>query len=38
MALERDSGMRVDLQDLVAKRRARPAAGGRLAGIPVVAG
>ena len=38
MALERDSGMRVDLQDLLAQRRARPAVSGKLAGIPVVAG
>ncbi len=38
MALERDSGVRVDLQDLMAKRRARPRTAGKLAGIPVVAG
>jgi len=38
MALERDSGVRVDLQDLIAERRARPRASGKLAGIPVVAG
>lgn len=43
MALERESGIRVDLQDLIAeqraeKRRATPRAAGKLAGIPVVAG
>jgi len=38
MALERDSGVRVDLQDLMAERRARPRTAGKLAGIPVVAG
>ena len=36
MALERESGIRVDLQDLIAERRARPRTGGRLAGIPIV--
>ena len=38
MALERESGIRVDLQDLIAAHRARPQATGKLAGIPVVAG
>lgn len=38
MALERDSGVRVDLRDLIAERRSRPPSAGRLAGIPVVAG
>lgn len=38
MALEQDSGIRVDLKDLISERRAHPAATGRLAGIPVVAG
>lgn len=36
MALEREAGIRVDLQDLIAERRARPA--GKLAGIPIVTG
>ena len=36
MALERDSGMRVDLQDLIAAERTRPRATGKLAGIPIV--
>ena len=38
MALERESCIRVDLQDLIAAHRARPQATGKLAGIPVVAG
>ena len=38
MALERDSGMRVDLQDLITAERARPRATGKLAGIPIVTG
>lgn len=41
MALERESGIRVDLQDLIAgqraeKQRAKPRATGKLAGIPIV--
>jgi lipoyl synthase len=38
MALERESGLRVDLQDLIAEQRRRPRGGSALAGIPVVAG
>jgi len=38
MALERQSGIRVDLQDLIAEQRRRPRGGSALAGIPVVAG
>ncbi|MDP1537603.1 MAG: radical SAM protein [Burkholderiales bacterium] len=38
MALERESGIRVDLQDLIAQRRARPRAAGKLAAIPIVTG
>ncbi|MCW5576898.1 MAG: hypothetical protein KIT13_12455 [Burkholderiales bacterium] len=38
MALERESGIRVDLQDLIAERRQRRRGSGALAGIPVVAG
>ena len=38
MALERESGIRVDLRDLIAQRRARPHAAGKLAGIPIVTG
>ena len=38
MALERESGIRVDLQDLIAEQRRRPRGGSALAGIPVVAG
>ncbi len=37
MALEREGGIRVDLQDLIAERRAAPRATGKLAGIPIVA-
>jgi len=36
MALEREGGIRVDLQDLIAERRAAPRATGKLAGIPIV--
>lgn len=36
MALEREGGIRVDLQDLIAEQRTRPRASGKLAGIPIV--
>jgi len=43
MALEQESGMRVDLQDLIAEQRiskqhAKPRMTGKLAGIPIVTG
>ncbi len=43
MALEQESGMRVDLQDLIAEQRnskqhAKPRVTGKLAGIPIVTG